>query len=255
MYLKPEVIVSDWSEVEHFLSTHPLGLLTTALPLDGQSTIQASHLPFLFHPPSSPPEPCPVDASTSTNGTWRSSTSGDLGTLKCHLARTNPQAKALLSSGPNPEVLVVFSDPTSHEGYISPQWYKETKPATAKTVPTWNYTELQLYGTASITSQDNLHCIVTELSNTHEEHLARTTRKKDKWKVTDAPQKYIDLLERAIIGVEIAVTKVGFKMKMSREKCQGDRSGVIEGLKEVGSDSTIRIANTVERLGPYKKAS
>ena len=258
MYLRPETIVSDWHAVASFLQHHPLGLLTTAIPFDGQSTIQASHLPFHFLPPSTPPltRQEAAEAALSTNsieGTWSASSTNDLGTLRCHLARVNPQAKALLSLSAPQEVLVVFSSPQNSSGYISPSWYAHTKPATAKTVPTWNYTELQVYGTISPVPPQTLSEIVRELSDTHEHRLAATAGKTEVWKVEDAPEAYIRVLERAIVGMEVRISRIGMKCKMSREKVEGDREGVIKGLREVGGEDEAKLADLVEALGPFKK--
>ncbi|EST09850.1 Transcriptional regulator PAI 2-type [Kalmanozyma brasiliensis GHG001] len=260
MYLRPEVIVSDWSAVERFLRTHALGLLTTAIPHAGQSTIQASHLPFHFVPPSSPPQTIQETSSASLSsnsilGTWNCSANQDLGLLRCHLARANPQAKALLAyfeQHESEEVLIVFTDPHNDDGYITPQWYIETKPSTAKTVPTWNYSELQVYGSIHPLPREGLSRLIRDLSNTHEQSYVDKVGKNETWKVEDAPEKYIDLLERAIVGFEVRVTKVGFKCKMSREKGEGDRQGVIDGLRSVGQNE---LAELTERLGPMKKTS
>ncbi|SPO19871.1 related to transcriptional regulator [Ustilago trichophora] len=255
MYLRPETIVHDWTAVEHFITSHPLGLLTTSIPLPGQSTIQASHLPFLYTPPDEPPSSTDQEGSnvakTSVIGVWNGP---DLGVLRCHLARSNPQAKALVhleNQQKEEEVLVLFSDPTNQSGYISPQWYINTKPTTAKVVPTWNYSELQLYGQVTIVSPSQ---IVRDLSDTHEHRLAQTLKhpKDQVWSIDDAPKTYIELLQRAIIGVEIKVSKVAFKCKMSREKNQGDRKGILEGLRSVGAEGEAKVADSVERLGPLK---
>lgn len=260
MYLKPETTVSDWSAVEAFLAEHPLGLLTTAIPLVGQPTMQASHVPFLYLPPASPPPTLTGSGSSGVCGTWSSTASGgeeiDLGRLRCHLARSNPQAKALLSRSPSTEdeALIVFASPLNHAGYISPRWYTTTKPATAKTVPTWNYAELHVYGHIAPTSPATLSQIVRDLSDAQERRYADTVGRDEVWSVDDAPPKYVELLQRAIVGLEVKVTRVGLKMKMSREKPEGDRQGVMAGLREVGGDAA-RVADLVERLGPMKKAS
>lgn len=251
MYLRPEVIVSDWAAVRRFLQEHPLGLLTTAIPLAAQSTLQASHIPFLYDPPAETPAAAEASSSSSSSaaGTWNH---GDLGVLRCHLARANPQAKALLSlpSPTSEEVLIVFSDPINSAGYISPQWYTETKPSTHKTVPTWNYAELQIYGIPTILPSP--HTTVDDLSNKHEKLYAEKLHKDQVWKLTDAPAKYIELMERAIVAVSIKVTKLGFKVKMSREKSEADRKGVLDGLRSVGGDAA-KVADLVERAGPFKK--
>lgn len=266
MYLRPEVIVSDWNAVERFLFTNSLGLLTTSIPLTGQSTIQASHIPFHFVPPATQPpttqesHSAPL-SSNSIHGTWNSDSGKvDLGKLRCHLTRANPQAKSLLSffssspSSTEQEVLIVFSDPVNQAGYISPQWYTETKPATGKVVPTWNYSELQIYGTISPLSSTALSQLVRDLSDTHEQKYVTKVGKEGVWKVEDAPEKYIEILERAIVGMEVTVTKVGFKCKMSQEKGEPDRQGVLAGLREVGGDAQ-RMAALSQDLGPLNKTS
>ena len=255
MYLRPEVISTDWSDAVRFIESHHLGLLTTAIPLSGQPTIQATHIPFLFDAPGTAPTTAVENinniATNSTTGIWNG---GDLGKLRCHLARSNPQAKALLSvpelSLASEEILVVFSDPNNAAGYVTPQWYIETKPATAKTVPTWNYAELQLYGHARLTSPSQ---IVRDLSDQEEKKYADKTQNGGKcWKVEDAPANYIEIKERAIVGVEITITKAAFKLKMSRENTNGDRKGVIDGLRQLGGHAEKEMADTVERLGPLK---
>jgi transcriptional regulator len=250
MYLRPEVEVSDWGFVEQFLADHPLGLLTTAIAVPGQPTIQASHVPFLFSPP--PQHPTKNAKWTSTGGTWSRDGGNDLGVLRCHLARANPQAKALLSASSSDEVLVVFSDPINQAGYISPQWYIETKPAIAKTVPTWNYSELQIYGHARIVPTEQ---VVEDLSDLHEHRLVEANPKSHVWKVSDAPEAYIKRLHAAIVGIEITITSVACKLKMSRDKNDTDRQGVVDGLKGVGNDAADKIADTVQRLGAFKKSS
>ncbi|GAK62447.1 uncharacterized protein PAN0_001d0647 [Moesziomyces antarcticus] len=250
MYLRPEVEVTDWEVVEQFLANHPLGLLTTAIAVSGQPTIQASHAPFLFTPPSQ--HPIKNDKWTSTSGTWSRDGDNDLGVLRCHLARANPQAKVLLAATSSDEILVVFSDPTNQAGYISPQWYIETKPATAKTVPTWNYSELQIYGHARIVPTEQ---VVEDLSDLHENRLVEANPKSHVWKVSDAPEAYIKRLHAAIVGIEITITSVACKFKMSRDKNDADRQGVVEGLKGAGNDAADKIADTVQRLGSFKKPS
>ncbi|KAJ9476942.1 hypothetical protein PHBOTO_000617 [Pseudozyma hubeiensis] len=250
MYLKPQTIVDDFSSVISFIQGNPLGLLTTCIPLAGQSTLQASHLPFHYLSASTlPAATSGASASVqSVEGTW----SGEgLGILQCHLARSNPQAKALLRAGEAEEVLIVFSSPLNNAGYISPSWYTTTKPATGKTVPTWNYTEVQVYGTIHQTSPQTLSQIVRSLSDTHE-HRIKDITGKHVWKTEDAPERYIELLERAIVGMEVRVSKVGMKVKMSKEKVEGDRMGVLEGLRGLGGVAEGEVADAVESAGRTK---
>jgi transcriptional regulator len=73
--------------------------------------------------------------------------------------------------------------------------------------------------------------------------------KEKPWQVDDAPASYIELLRKAIIGVQIEITDIGGKYKMSQESSAGDQQGVIEGFEALGSDVGAEIAKTVKEKG------
>ncbi len=97
-----------------------------------------------------------------------------------------------------------------------------------------------MYGRISALPREGLSQLLSDLSDTHERKYVEKKGSGKTWKVDDAPEKYIDLLERAIVGFEVRVTRFGFKCKMSREKSAGDREGVVEGLRGVGNGSWPR---------------
>jgi transcriptional regulator len=196
----------------------------------------------------------------------------ELGTLRGHLARANPQSKTMIdfleadskSSGSvlEEEVLVLFTATQHH--YITPKFYTETKPDTGKVVPTWNYAAAQAYGKAKIYFDSKspetsafLSQQIRALSQHAEETIMGYDSKEGRtgaWKVDDAPEKYIELLQKAIIGIEIKLDRLEGKFKMSQESTQGDREGVIKGFEALGSDGGDRMAKTVKERGEMKDA-
>lgn len=157
----------------------------------GADGLQATHLPFLFER-----EPM---------------------RLVGHVARANPH-RTLAGDG---EALVILSGP---EAYVSPNWYP-SKAADGRQVPTWNYEAVHLYGRLDwFDDRAGLLGVVGRLSYRHERAQARP------WSVADAPAGYIDKLLNGIVGLALTVTRVEAKRKMSQNKPDADRLGVIEGL-------------------------
>ncbi|KAK7747209.1 hypothetical protein SLS62_009151 [Diatrype stigma] len=195
----------------------------------------------------------------------------ELGVLRCHIARQNPQAKAIIDAletqaqGGNSgcleqEVLVLFTSPVQH--YVTPKFYTETKPDTGKVVPTWNYAAAQAYGRAKVyydsRSDDTkafLSKQVDDLSQYAETSVMGYTGvggKPSPWKVSDAPESYVELLRKNIIGIEIAIDRLEGKFKMSQEMSQGDREGVIQGFGNLQNEVGTRMAELVKERGDLK---
>ena len=134
--------------------------------------------------------------------------------LIAHLARANPQVGRIVEGA---SALAVVRGP---DGYITPAWYA-SKAEHGRVVPTWNYTEVQVRGT--ITTYDDperLLDIVTRLTDHHE------AQRDSPWAVSDAPDKYVRTRLKAIIGVELAITAVEAKAKVSRDKPEADQQSV-----------------------------
>lgn len=157
---------------------------------------------------------------------------GAHGTLRCHFARANPHAKAV-SEGQ--ELLAIFQGP---QGYISPNWYPTKHTGGGKVVPTWNYLAVHAYGTATtFEGVEALRPHLEALTNRHEAGLHKP------WAVGDAPDDFIETLARGIIGVEIALTRIDGKKKMSQNRPEADRLGVRAGLKAAGRDDLLNLAD------------
>jgi transcriptional regulator len=118
-------------------------------------------------------------------------------------------------------VLLIITGP---EAYISPSWYP-AKSEHGKVVPTWNYTAVHLTGTVRVHEDPQwLRAAVTELTDVHEH--ARVNR----WSVSDAPETYVEGQLRGIVGLEVHVTQVEGKAKLSQNRSDADQQGVIDGL-------------------------
>ncbi|RUY95881.1 FMN-binding negative transcriptional regulator [Mesorhizobium sp. M7A.F.Ca.CA.001.12.2.1] len=182
-------------EILHgLIRTHPLGLLISNGP-DGPV---ANAIPFL------------LDAEIGPNGR-----------LRAHLARANPQWR-LLADNPASTVLIVFQ---GSDAYVTPSWY-ETKRETGKVVPTWNYAIVQVRGTVKVMDdQDWLAQQIADLTVSQEGARAAP------WAVTDAPEPFIQSQIKGIIGLEIEISEIHGKWKVSQNRPVADRVGVAQGLE------------------------
>jgi transcriptional regulator len=200
------------------------------------------------------------------------SSESELGRLRGHLARQNPQSKAIiedLTSKTSPrnndkntldqEVLIIFNSPIQH--YVPPKFYTESKPTTAKVVPTWNYAAVQIYGKATFYFEKNdetsnfLQTQMNDISQHGEVAIMGYDGKGDNpgpWKVTHAPERYIEIMKKSIIGVEIKITRMDGKFKMSQEMREGDVEGVIKGFRGLDSETARNMADIVEQRKELK---
>jgi len=160
-----------------------------------------------------------VPAATLLPVIWR----GDR--VIAHMARANPQWEDLPANAPG--LLIV----TLPDAYISPTWYA-AKAEHGRVVPTWNYSAVHLTGTVTVHEDENwLREAVTELTDLHE------GAREEPWKVTDAPEAYIAGQLRGIVGIELTVNSVEGKAKLSQNRSDADRRGIVQGLFE---DSRLR---------------
>jgi transcriptional regulator len=206
---QPPAFREDRLDVQHdLIRAHPLGLLITA----GPAGLLANPFPFL------------IDTGASARGT-----------LRLHIARANPQWKELEAVE---ECLVVFQGP--HD-YVTPSWYA-TKRETGKVVPTWNYAMVHVWGRPRIMRDDAwLRRQLDDLTLSREGHRTQP------WKVDDAPADFVAMQMRAIVGVEIPIGRIEGKWKMSQNRPQTDREGVIAGFREAGEAGEVLAALVEER--------
>jgi transcriptional regulator len=198
--------------VEELLRNHGAADLVT---MTGTGLV-ASFLPFIYVPPAAPDESSPQPS---------------LGALHGHLARNNDQWKLI----PAGEAMAIVRGP---DAYISPGWYA-SKAEHGRVVPTWNYLTAHVYGRL-IVHDDPVWTedLVRRLTVKHEAYRARP------WSVDDAPRGFIDGQLRAIVGIELEITRIEAKAKLSQNRPPADVEGVIAGLRERGETAS---ADAVEQ--------
>ncbi|WP_369137546.1 FMN-binding negative transcriptional regulator [Modestobacter versicolor] len=153
------------------------------------------------------------------------------GTLTGHLARNNPQWQDTQG-----DVLVIVRGP---DAYVSPSWYA-TKAEHGRVVPTWDYVVAHVHGALVVHEDpDWLAAHVTRLTAAHEGHRA------EPWAVTDAPARFVAGQLRAIVGVEVRISRVEAKWKLSQNRPAADVDGVVAGLRADGEHATAAAVQAV----------
>lgn len=161
---------------------------------------------------------------------------GDQGTLVGHVARANPIWR---DTDLSTAALAVFQGPAH---YISPGWYP-SKQEHGKVVPTWNYVVVQARGMLRI--HDDPAWIRQQVSDlTRQQEAFRATP----WSVDDAPRDYTDALLRALVGIEIPVTRWSGKWKTSQNQPPANRAGVVDGLSAQNTAEASAMAELVRKL-------
>ena len=161
-----------------------------------------------------------------------------LGTLRGHVARANPVWQIYRK---DVEALAVFQGP---DVYVSPAWYP-TKQETGKVVPTWNYAVVHAHGPLRVVDDPEwLRALVTRLTDRHEAGRAQP------WRVTDAPADFIDGMLKGIVGLEIPITRLDGKWKMSQNRNAVDRAGVVQALRAAGDGASAAVADLVRGPEP-----
>lgn len=194
MYVPNHFKEDDVVKLHQYIRDYSFGILVIA----DDEGIEANHVPFCLT----------IEED------------GSLGSLQCHLARSNRVWQRIENSR---FVLVVFQGPNA---YVSPSWYPN-KAETGRVVPTWNYLAVHAEGSAQII-QDSvwLKKHLCQLTNQHESERA------EPWAVDDAPKDYTEGLMRGIVGIEIKIEKLTGKLKASQNQPECNQAGVKTGLED-----------------------
>ena len=182
----------------------------------GRDGLRASILPMLFDPQD-----------------------GEHGTLRGHLARPNPQWRDF---DPAVEALAILDGP---DAYVTPAWYEE-KRLTGKVVPTWNYVTVQAHG--SLTLRHDPEWLVAHVRRLVERHEAS---RDEPWSVDDAPAGYVETQARAIVGLELRISRLAAKRKLSQNRSAADFDGVIDGLN-TGTPLEQSVADEMRTESPRR---
>jgi transcriptional regulator len=197
MYLPDHFAQARDDELLGAIAAHPLG----ALVVKGPHGLDANHLPFL------------VDERSE--GAKK---------LLAHVARANPLWREVTDGD---EALVIFR---AGDAYISPNWYP-SKHELHRQVPTWNYRAVHVHGTIHVRDDEAfVRGVVSRLTRTHEAE----TGSPQPWKMTDSAPDYIAQMLSAIVGIEIEITRIVGKWKLSQNKEERDRVNAAEELRKRG---------------------
>jgi transcriptional regulator len=178
--------------MHQLMHAHPLASLVV-LTDDG---LVANHIPFFL-----------------------SEVEGEFGVLRGHVARANPVWQSFKSEC---EALIIFS---GAQHYITPTWYP-TKSEAGKVVPTWNYAVVHAHGNVQVRHENAwIRSHLEELTHKNESAI------QSDWQVADAPADYIERLMGMIVGIEIPITRLQGKWKVSQNQPAQNRDGVIQGMR------------------------
>lgn len=207
MYIPEHFRESNSETLHSFMAAYPLATVVTS----NENGLEANHLPLMLSTPS-----------------------GSKSSLRGHIARGNPLGRNRSST----PCLVIFQGP---DHYISPNWYPMKKEH-GRAVPTWNYLAVHLHGQLTVIDDIAwLRSMVTRLTDRHESQFDQP------WKVTDAPEAYIDKLLLGIVGIEISVDRIEGKWKVSQNQTEANRAGVVQGLCQLNQEAAQQIAQEVKR--------
>jgi transcriptional regulator len=199
-------------DIHHgLIRSQPFATLVTI----GRSGLIATHLPIVLSPSEGTP-----------------------GILRGHISRANPQWREFDQSI---EALAIFAGP---QHYITPNWYPE-KAEDGKVVPTWNYAVVHAYGTIRIIEDPSW--LLIHLKSLTTQHEAASPRP---WAVTDAPEDYIASQIRGIVGLEIPVSRLEGKWKVSQNKSDLTRQSVEQGLEDLGTSASLAMRDLVAGKRP-----
>jgi transcriptional regulator len=192
MYVPQHFEQTRLEELHRLIEEHPLG----AWVVNGPAGLDANHIPF--HLELKPPR------------------------LIAHVARANPVWKEVRDGD---EALVIFR---AEHAYVSPNWYP-SKHESHRQVPTWNYRVVHVHGKATIRDDEKfVRGVVARLTRAHEARTGSPTP----WKMTDSAPDYIDQMLANIVGVEIEITKIVGKWKLSQNREARDRINAAEELRK-----------------------
>ncbi|GLW05127.1 transcriptional regulator [Microtetraspora sp. NBRC 13810] len=195
------------AEIRELLTSRDTADLITSTPRG----LLATYLPVLFDPEA-----------------------GEHGALLAHLARNNDQWRQPVLG----EALAIVRGP---DAYVTPSWYA-AKAEHGRVVPTWNYVTAHVYGELVVHDDPAwLAGLVRRLTERHE------ARRETPWAVEDAPDAFVSGQLRAIVGVELVVTRVEAKVKMSQNRSEADRAGVAGGYAALGDTAMADAVRTAGR--------
>jgi transcriptional regulator len=195
---------TDLSVLHAFIEETSFGMLASS----ASGSIQVSHVPFLLD-----------------------RLQGERGTLKTHLARSNPQWKDFQGDA---EAALVFQGP---HAYVSPSFYR-----TELSVPTWNYAIVRAWGVPRIVEgPETLRGLLEALTDKYEKPRANP------WSLSQLPDDFIQKMMKGIVGVEIPIHRLEGKFKLGQNRNWEDRWGAVRALSESPLSQDRELAERMRR--------
>jgi transcriptional regulator len=195
------------SVIQALMVAHPLATLVTL----GAQGLFASHIPMVLEDDGS-----------------------EFGLLRGHISRANTQWRDF---SPTVDALAIFA---GHQHYVTPTWYSENGEH-AKQVPTWNYAVVHAYAPLKVIEDAQwLRAHVSKLTSIHEAPFPVP------WKVSDAPEEFIQSQLKGIVGLELSIRRLEGKWKVSQNRTERERQGVMEGLTELNTPESLAMKTLVK---------
>ena len=210
MYVPPHFAEARVEVMHGLMHERPFATLVTL----SSGGIDANHIPLQLFPAPAP-----------------------YGTLRGHVARANPMWRELAG---DVEALAIFQGP---DAYITPSWYPQ-KRQDGKVLPTWNYAVVHAYGPLRVI--DDPAWLRVQLEILTARHEASSA---EPWAMADAPREFTEMRIGGIIGIEMPITRLTGKWKLSQNQAAQNRTGVVLGLRERGGAEALDMAALVEAAG------
>jgi transcriptional regulator len=207
VYIPEHFRVHDHADAIAFMQANPFAILISSTPVSST-------------PASSKDEGANDEGPFATHLPIFVQPTDDHLILRGHVAKANPHWRYLEQ---NPNCLTIFHGP---HAYVSASNYM-----TRENVPTWNYGAVHVYGSArTFAAPEELQGVLHQLIGTFEPAYA------EQW--ASLSESYRDRMLSHIVGIEIAVTRVEAKFKLSQNRTKEEQTNVIASLAKA-EDTTV----------------
>jgi transcriptional regulator len=216
MYAQPAFRMDDQAEMAALIEARHFATLVVS----GGDGPVAAHIPMILN----------RDAA------------GRLVSLEGHVARNNPLAAVAVRPV---RALAIFA---GADAYVTPSLYP-SKREHGKVVPTWNYVAVHVSGMVEAFSDAGaLLAQVNRITDMMEQPAAVP------WKVSDAPDDYVAKMLNAITGVRLTISAVEGIRKMSQNRSEADRGGVLNGFTHSNDPGARQLAAEMTQFSSKPEA-
>jgi transcriptional regulator len=213
VYIPEHFRVHDHADAIAFMQANPFAILISSAAAPAAPGLSSDEGPFATH--------LPLFVQTSR----------DHLVVRGHVAKANPHWRYLEQ---NPQCLTIFHGP---HAFVSTSNY-----VTRENVPTWNYGAVHVYGNArTFASPEELQGVLHQLIGTFDPAYA------EQW--ASLNQGYRERMLSHIVGIEIAVTKIEAKFKLSQNRTKEEQANVIASLSKAGDTAVTGVSRLMREQG------